>query len=303
MNYLQDLLAKVKAVLEYPLFKISETQVTLWTFIYFVFLIILLFYIAGKLRKLLVTRLLARTALDIGARQAIAAIIRYAVLFLGLLVIVQSVGINLTTLNVLAGVVGIGIGFGLQNIASNFISGLIILFERPIRVGDRIVVGGVEGDVTAINARATTVLSNDNVSVIVPNSKFITEDVINWSYEDRTVRIKIPVSVAYGSDIHLVTKLLLEVAKANKDVLAKPEPVVRFIEFGDNGLLFELRPWTTTLIHRKGKFISAINYAIYDAFTKNNIEFPYPQRDLRIRGGQIDVRTLPHGAAEGEGEA
>ena len=293
MEYLRNLFGQIRAVLEYPLFKISETQITLWTILYFILLLVLLIFLAGKIRKLMVTRLLARTNLDVGSRQAIASIVRYIILFLGLLIIIQSVGINLTTLNVLAGVIGIGIGFGLQNVASNFISGLIILFERPIRVGDRIVVGGVEGDVTSINARSTTVLSNDNISIIVPNSKFITENVVNWSYADRTVRIKIPISVAYGSDVHLVTKLLLQIAKDNKDVLTEPPPVVRFIEFGENGLLFELRPWTTTLIHRKGKFVSAINYAIYDAFTKNNIEFPFPARDLRLRGGTIDVRTLP----------
>lgn len=290
MEGIQSFIAKIRDVLNHPLFTISETQVTLWTFIYFIVLLVMLVFIANRIKKLLLTRLLTRTSLDVGARQAVATIIRYLVLFLGLLIIIQSAGINLTTLNVLAGVVGIGIGFGLQNIASNFISGLIILFERPIRVGDRIVVGGVEGDVTSINARSTTVLTNDNISIIVPNSQFITENVVNWSYANHTVRIKIPVSVAYGSDVKLVTDLLLQVARENEDVLEKPEPAVRFIEFGDNGLLFELRAWTTTLVHRRGKFISDINYAVHDIFTKNKIEFPFPQRDLHIRSGAIELK-------------
>jgi small-conductance mechanosensitive channel len=182
---------------------------------------------------------------------------------------------------------GIGVGFGLQNIVNNFISGLIILLERPIKIGDRIEVGSIEGDVVKIGGRSTTVLTNDNISVIVPNSKFILENVVNWSHNERTVRFRIPVSVAYGSDIKLVEKSLLEVAKDNPDILDNPEPAVRFLEFGDSGLLFELRAWTMTLIHKKGKLISALNFAIYEKFKEHNIEIPFPQRDIHIRSGNI----------------
>ena len=184
---------------------------------------------------------------------------------------------------------GIGIGFGLQNVASNFISGLIILFERPIKIGDRIEVGVIEGDVVEIGARSTKVLTNDNITVIVPNSKFITENVVNWMYNGPTVRFRVPVNVAYGSDIQLVERLLLEVARANSDVLKEPEPVVRFIGFGESALKFELRPWSTTLVHRKGKLFSSLNSAIYQSFQVHGIEMPFPQRDLHIRSGALAV--------------
>jgi small-conductance mechanosensitive channel len=298
MGAIQEWLGKIKAFLDIPLLKLGETQITLWALLYFLLLLVLLFYLAGKIRRWLVNHLLARSRLDLGARQAVGAITRYIVLFVGFLVILQTVGINLTTLNVIAGAVGIGIGFGLQNIASNFISGLIILFERPIKIGDRIEVGNVEGDVIEIGARSTKVLTNDNIAIIVPNSKFISENVVNWKYNDEKVRFKIPVTVAYGSDVRLVEKLLLEVAKENSDVLENPAPVVRFLEFGESGMLFELRPWSTSLVHRKGKLISAINFAIHDKFKEHGIEIPYPQRELRIRGSAMEIQSPPPSSSQ-----
>jgi small-conductance mechanosensitive channel len=133
-------------------------------------------------------------------------------------------------------------------------------------------------------------VTNDNIAIIVPNSKVVTENVVNWSYTNATVRFKIPVTVGSGSDIRLVEKLLLEVAKENPDVLADPEPGVRFLEFGNSGLRFELRAWSRSLVHRKGKLISSLNFAIHDKFRQHEIEIPYPQMDLRIRSGTLDVK-------------
>jgi small-conductance mechanosensitive channel len=287
---LQNWLGRIRGVLDFPILKLGETQITVWTVICFIVLLIALFYFAGKVRKILVNRVLTRSRLDLGAQQAVGSITRYVVLLVGLVIILQTVGINLTTLNVVAGAVGIGIGFGLQNIASNFVSGLIILFERPIKIGDRIEVGGVEGDVVSVGARSTTVVTNDNIAIIVPNSKVVTENVINWSYTDPTVRFKIPISVGYGSDVRLVEKLLLEVAKESPDVLEDPAPGVRFLAFGSSGLNFELRAWSRSLVHRKGKFISGLNFAIHDKFRQHQIEIPYPQLDLRIRDGSLEVK-------------
>jgi small-conductance mechanosensitive channel len=220
---------------------------------------------------------------NIGVREATGTIVRYVLLFVGLLVILQTVGIDLTALSILTGAVGIGIGFGLQNIASNFISGLIILFERPVRIGDRIAVGDVEGDVMRIGARSTTVLTNDNIDIIIPNSKLITENVVNWTHSERRVRFKIPVTVAFKTDPRKLEKVLIEAAKEVPDLLESPPPGVRFIGFGENGLEFELRAWTTSLVHRRGKFVSAINFAIYDKLKEHDIEVPNPQRDIHIR--------------------
>jgi len=282
MDTLRDVLAQIREFLEIPLVKLGGAPVTLWAILQLVVLVVLLFYLSGKLRTWIVEQFLTRTRMEMGARQATGSIIRYTVIAIGFIVILQTAGIDLTALNVLAGAVGIGVGFGLQNIVNNFVSGIIILFERPIKVGDRIVVGAVEGDVVHIGGRSTTVVTNDNITIIVPNSKFITEDVVNWSHNERMVRFRIPVSVAYGSDVQQVERLLLEVAANNPDVLEKPTPGVRLMEFGDSGLNFELRVWSTTLIHRRGLLTSTINYAIYKAFVAKGIEIPYPRRDVHI---------------------
>lgn len=281
---------KLQAALAFPVFKLGGTQVTLWSLLYVLVLFLLLFYLAGRVTRWLTARLLARSRLDPSARQAAASIVQYSLIAIGLLVILQTAGIDITTLNVLAGAFGIGVGFGLQNIASNFISGLIILFERPVKLGDRIEVGSVEGDVVRIGARSTTVLTNDNIAIIIPNSRLITENVINWSYNEARVRFRIPVSVAYDSDVELVEKLLLEVAAECPDVLKDPPPAVRFLEFGDSALRFELRAWSSTLMHRKGKLISILNFAIHEKFRRHGIQMPYPQRDVHIRSGDVRVR-------------
>ncbi len=289
---MDQFLRQLKDFLEVPIFKLGETHITLWTVLYFLILFVLLVWLTGIFQRWLLRTWGAKTKAEEGTRLAVLSIIRYSLITLGLLMILQTAGIDLTTLNVLAGAVGIGVGFGLQNIANNFISGLIILFERPIKIGDRIEVGEVEGDVVRIGARSTTVVTNDNITIIIPNSRFVSEDVINWSHNDDKVRFKIPVSVAYGTDARLAERLLIEVAKNNPDVLDDPPPSVRLMEFGDNGLQFELRAWTNTMTHRKGLLISALNFAIYDTFNKHRIEIPYPQRDLHLRSGPFSAPSI-----------
>jgi small-conductance mechanosensitive channel len=290
MDTLVAWLDRIRELLDVPLIEAGKTHITLWSLLYLVFFVVLLLWSAHWLRRWIAEGPLARTGMDAGARHAAGTIARYLLLLIGFLIIVQSVGIDLTTFNVLAGAIGIGVGFGLQNVVSNLFAGLIIMFERPIKIGDRIVVDQVEGDVIEIGARATTVLTNDNIAIIVPNSKFITENVVNWQYTDNNVRFHIPVSVAYGSDTGKVEKILLEVAKENGDVLEEPPPAVRLLEFGDNGLMFELRAWSASLVHRKGRLTSALNRAIYEKFNEAGIAFPFPQRDLHVRGGVLEVR-------------
>jgi small-conductance mechanosensitive channel len=266
-----------------PLVKFGSLQLSLRTLLYLIVFSVLLIYISKKMTHLLAERVLAKRNIDIGVRQATATILRYFMIAAGFIIIFQTAGIDLTALNVLAGAVGIGVGFGLQNIVNNFISGLIILFERPIKIGDRIEVGDIEGDVVQIKARSTTVVTNDNIAIIIPNSSFIAQNVVNWSHTGNNVRFKVPVSVSYDSDLRLVGKLLLEVAAENPDVLQTPPPAVRLLGFGDSGLLFELRVWSSSLVHRKGLLISTLNFAIIDKFRANGIEIPYPQRDIHIR--------------------
>ncbi len=288
----QETIRPATDILNYSLFSLGNATITPLTLIYLTIFGVLLIYVSSKMRNLLIGKLLQRTKLDQGAQQAIGTITRYIILFVGFLVILQTVGIDLTTLNVLAGAVGIGIGFGLQNIANNFISGLIIMFERPIKVGDRIEVGEVHGRVLAIGARSTSVRTNDNIAIIVPNSKFISENVINWSFETDIVRFRVPIGVSYNSDVDLVSRLLIEAATDNEDVVSDPAPSVRFLKFEDSSLFFELRAWSRVRLHKPGLFQSNLNFAILRKFREHNIEIPYPQRDLHIRSGNITTERM-----------
>ncbi len=262
------------------LFDLGETTVTLWTVVYLLALTLLFIYLINRFINWVVNKLLTRTSMDLGARKTTGTILRYFLLALGLAIILQSSGVDLTIISVLAGTLGIGIGFGLQNIVNNFISGLILLFERPIRVGDRIEVGNIHGKVTRIGARSATVLTNDNISLIIPNLKFITENIVNWSVADQKVRFRIPIIVAADSDPYLVEQLLLEAAREDPDVLDDPEPGVRLFGFGENGMDFELRAWSHSLIQRRGYLTSKLNFAIFDKFRANNVELVIPQREI-----------------------
>jgi len=259
--------------------------ITLFDIFKIIFSLALLFFVSSKFKSIFVKQVMSRYSEDIGVSQSIGTIIQYAMIFIGSIIIVQNSGVNLGSLNVLAGALGVGIGFGMQNIANNFISGLIILFERPIKVGDRIEVGDVSGDVVQISSRATTVNTNDNISIIIPNSEVINKQVINWSHNDRNVRFRIPVGVSYQEDPVKIKELLLKVAGVHNGVLAKPPPDVIFIEYGDSSLNFELMVWTSKYIDRPKILKSELYFRIFDEFKKQNVEIPFPQRDLHLKSG------------------
>lgn len=299
METLSEIARQIRAFLDTPLLPVAGGQFTLWLLLYLVVLIFLLIYVTGKLKLWLVERVLARARVDIGVGQAVGSIVRYAIIAIGIILILQTAGIDLSALTVLAGALGIGVGLGLQNVASNFVSGLIILFERPIKVGDRVEVGKITGNVLQISLRATTVVSNDNIAVIVPNSDFISSSVINWSYTDRDVRFNIPVGVSYRSDPAEVKKLLLEVAGEHAGVLKQPPPDVLFDGFGDSSLNFVLRVWTRDYTSRPGVLRSDLNFAISKKFKENNIEIPFPQRDLHIRSSAVDLGVATKERAAG----
>lgn len=288
-DFLNEYLGPLFELLNYNLFALGDARITPLSILYLVLFAFLLIYLSSKLRDLLIAKLLKRTAIDKGAQAAIGTIARYVILVVGFLIIIQSVGIDLTTLNVLAGAVGVGVGFGLQNIANNFISGLIILFERPIKVGDRIEVDDINGEVVAVGARSTSIKTNDNITIIVPNSKFISENVTNWSFGDDIIRFRIPVGVSYDSDVDQVRDLLLEVAAENEDVVKDPEPAVFLKEMADNSINFELLAWSRTKLHRPGRFRSELNFAVIRKLREHNIEIPFPQRDLHIRSGLSEI--------------
>jgi small-conductance mechanosensitive channel len=295
MDRIFDLLEPLGAFTQIPLYSIGDTTITLGTMLYLTVLVVALFYITGKLKTWIVEGLLLRSQVELGVRHAVGNIVRMVFLALGLIIILQTTGINLSSLTVLFGALGIGVGFGLQGVTNNFVSGIILLLERPIKVGDRIEVGNVNGDVINISPRATTIVTNDNIAIIVPNADFISSKVVNWSYTNRNVRFNFPVGVSYGSDPEQVRSVLLEVARAHHGVLKEPGPSVLFDSFGDSALNFVLRVWTRDFSTVPGVLRSELYFAISRAFKEQGIEIPFPQRDLHIKSGTLNVRQVSPG--------
>jgi small-conductance mechanosensitive channel len=293
VELLGQILSRIKEVLAIPLFSAGDTPITIWTLVSLIILTLLLFLVSGLLKQLLVTRLLSQSTVDLGVRLAIGSIVRYVVISIGLIVIFQSVGIDLSTLTIVAGALGVGIGFGLQNITNNLVSGLILLIERPIKVGDRIEVGSVTGDVVNISLRSTTVVTNDNIAIIVPNSEFVSNSVTNWSYTDRSVRFNFEVGVSYRSDPELVRRLLIQVAGQHPGVLKDPKADAMLQGFGDSALTFILRVWTRQYSTTPGTLRSELNFMIWNIFKEHGIEIPFPQRDIHIRSGGVGGQPSP----------
>jgi small-conductance mechanosensitive channel len=254
-------------------FGIPGTPLTLGRLGALVALLALLLYLNRRFTRWIVDSFLARRNIDIGVRQAVGTLVRYAITSVGVVVILQAVGIELSALTVLAGAVGVGLGFGLQNIASNFVSGLIILFERPIKVGDRIEVGGVVGQVRRIGARATTVVTDENIAVIVPNSQFISDRVTNWSHTGELTAFLVRVKVAWDADADLVKRLLLEVAGDHPLVLREPPPEVELRDLR-GGLQFALQVWSTQYVQGEGRLKSELNFAIREKLRRHDIAAP-----------------------------
>lgn len=277
--------------LSQKLFSIGESSLTVGLLITLVFSLFLLLIISEFVRKILVNRVLSKYQIERGTRQSVGTIVKYVIIIAGLVSILQTNGIDLSAFGILAGALGVGIGFGLQNITNNFISGLIILFEQPIKVGDRIEVGDISGDVIKISARSTTIVTNDNISVIVPNSQFIDSQVINWSHNDRNIRFNFPVGVSYNEDPEKVKAILIEVAKANEGVLASPSPDVLFDDFADSSLNFYLRVWTSEYINKPKVLKSQLYYEIFRRFKEEGIEIPFPQRDIHIISGGEKLKS------------
>ena len=281
----KELIEWLKTTWNLELFHLGENPFTTKTFLLLVLSLFLLFYISSKIRKILVHKIFPRYDLDIGVSQSIATIVRYLLIVVGLIIIFQTTGIDLSALGLLVGALGVGIGFGLQNITNNFISGLIILFERPIKVGDRIEIDDLAGNIVDISARATTIITNDNIAVIVPNSDFINSRVINWSHNNKQVRLNFPVGVSYNEDPERIRTLLEEVAKANSGVLGSPKPYVLFESYGDSSLNFNLLVWTSAFIDRPKILKSELYYEIFRKFKEHNVEIPFPQRDIHLKSG------------------
>lgn len=226
---------------------------------------------------------LDRSALDEGQKYAIEKTSLYAIYLFGVLIALHAAGFDLSSLAVFGGALGVGIAFGLQAITNNFVSGLILLLEHPLKVGDRVEVNGMNGDVVRIGARATWVRSNEGIVIIVPNSEFITKPVVNWTAGDRLVRFSIPIGVSYSSDPEAVRQILLDEAKKHPDVAEHPAADVVFLGFGDSSLDFELRVWTERRVQTSVALKSDLYFAVFKAFAAAGIEIPFPQRVVHMR--------------------
>jgi small-conductance mechanosensitive channel len=237
-------------------------------------LISALVWVTGRVTRWFVDNVLARRGFDIGIREALGVIARYVIITLGALVILQSAGIDLTSLNVLVGAVGVGLGFGLQNITSNFFSGLIILFERPIKMGDRVEIGGVVGEVREIGARATTIVTDESVAMIVPNSQFVSERVTNWSRPGNLTAYILSFHVSLTSDPELVRQVLLAAAASHRDVLPDPMAEVEFVEVGLGALRFQLQVWSTKHLKTAGTLKSDLNFEVWRQLAAAGVTIP-----------------------------
>jgi potassium-dependent mechanosensitive channel len=245
------------------------------------------FFLSRAGSRLIEKRISTKRHIDPGLRYTIARLVKYTILTVGVLIALnQGLGADLTSIAVIFTALSVGIGFGLQYLAADIASGFILLFERPLRVGDRITIEDSEGDVQSINLRTTVVTTNDRIAIIVPNSKLVTQRVINWSYGDPRARIPIPVGVADDSDIELVTETLLEAAEGVEKVLMDPPPRVQFLKFGEYSLDFRLLVWTNEP-RRNVQIRSDINYRIARLFRERNIKIPYPTQEFLLRNLEL----------------
>ena len=284
---LMGTLARLGLDLSAPLMNASGLHVSVLNLVTFATFVATVLIGSNLVRKLSEQTFLTR--LEPGVRYAISRILYYVMLCLGLLAALQTVGLELSSLTVAVGALSVGIGFGLQNIVNNFVSGLILLFERPVQVGDWIEVEGTSGRITQIGARSLTVVTGDNISILVPNALCLSSQVTNWSHGDPKVRLRVPVGVAYGSDMDKVERVLLEVARNDTHALKDPEPLVLFNEFGDSSLNVELAVWIDIRESKLRKVRSDLNFAINRAFARESIEIPFPQRDLHLRSSAVPL--------------
>ena len=245
-------------------------------------LIVALWYSARLLGRV-IRFFLDRTQLEEGRKFALQRISAKVIFVFGLFSGIHAAGLDVGNLAVFSGGLGIGLGLGFQTIAKNFASGLILLFEQPVKVGDRVEVAGLQGDIVTIGFRATWVRTNDNVVVVVPNSEFIELQVTNLTLNDRSVRINVPVSVDYSSDPERVRKCLMDVARSHPDVLETPKPDVIFKGFGDSAMDFNLRIWTAKRVTNPGVMASELYFKMHFLLLRDGIQIPYPQRDIHIR--------------------
>ncbi len=285
-----NMLEQLWSIVRFTLFEVSGTKISILSIISSV-AIFYLTVLLSRYAENLVGKLLAeRKDIDRGVKDSIKRFTKYTVLIGGGFVALDTMGVKMNSLAAVGAVLMVGIGFGLQNITQNFISGLIILLERPIKMGDFVEVQGVKGKVISIGARSTVITTRDDVSIIVPNSQFISEQVINDSLSGEKIRLHVKIGVAYGTDPRLVESILMGVAQEHDRVLKNPPPKVFFKDFGSSSLDFTLSIWISDFWNNEG-IVSDLRFMIVEKFKENEVEIPFPQMDLHWKSGELPLRS------------
>ena len=274
------------------LFPLGNNAYSVLDLIILIALFTALFILARSIKQILRLRVLSITGLSRAAQETIAVVANYAFVFIGALVLLQIWGLDISSLTVFAGVLGVGIGLGIQGIAKEFVSGLVLIFERPIQAGDFVEVDDLVGTVEHISVRSTEITTLDRVSVILPNSRFLESEVVNWSHRSPISRLRIRVRVAYGSNLEIIRQALLDAANDNTDVLSIPPPNVFFLGFGNSSLDFDLLAWISEP-RKQFQIKSDLYFSIYQLFQERGVEIPFPQRDLHVRSGALPVELTP----------
>ncbi|WP_310446872.1 mechanosensitive ion channel family protein [Thiobacillus sp.] len=285
--HLTGLLPRIHAAMEALSFQSGSHRFSLWLLGQAAVVIVVAIILALTLARLLERRLMGLTDMNLSLRMALSKAARTVLLIVAVLVALPTVGIDLTVLSVLGGAIGVGIGFGLQKVASNYISGFIILLDRSVRIGDLVTVDNKYGEVSQINTRYTLLKGLDGTETIVPNETLITQSVINHSLSKPNVRIGIPVQVSYDADLELARELMLDAARAQERVIQDETeylPKVFLRDFADNGIQMELGVWIRDANEGQGNLRSDINWAIWRGFKAAGIEIPFPQRVIHLSG-------------------
>lgn len=269
-------------ILNEPLIQIHNSQISIMSILLSILVIFFTFVIA-KYSGNILSKTLVNKGVDYSVRNSIEKFTRYTIIVLGIVFALDNLGVSLSSIAALSAVLMVGIGFGLQNITQNFISGIVVLIERPIKLGDIIRVGSTSGKIIDIRVRSTIVRTRDDVTIIVPNSKFLSEEVFNESYTGQQIRQHIRIGVAYGSDVAHVKELLCQAAVNHPKVLPDPGPRAIFLDFGDSALVFDLRFWCSE-IWDMDQTTSDIRCEIDKVFKSHNIIIPFPQSDVYLHG-------------------
>ncbi len=280
----------IQSVLTHPI-AIGEISMTLGSVLLFGVSLWLAFWLAGTIRVVLRDDVLPTMELPRGVGNSVATLIYYGVLTAGVMIALAASGFHVSELAFVVGALGVGIGFGLQDIVKNFVSGLVLVFERPIQPGDVIEVSGTSGKVLNIGMRATTIGTFEGADVVVPNGALLSEKLINWTLSNTTRRLEVSVGVAYGTDPHRVLALLEEVASTTPGILKDPSPIPVFVGFGASSLDFAVRAWISdyfdSVVTR-----SALTVRVHDALKDAGIEIPFPQHDLHVRSVSPEASAL-----------